>query len=146
MPDYGPGIEGAHAMRWFQKDRPPDIWEIAADQPLGDIGAAQKIREICAAAAAIAENIAALRGRKAEAAKAVEAERYQAAVKVALEIASNISDDAMRDVSVSQIIRLSVKAGHLKTARILLRAVRSEKNRAELVAAHTELLDQEAAS
>ena len=146
MPDYGPGIEGAHAMRWFQKDRPPDIWEIAGDPPLGDIAAAQRIREICTAAAAIAGNMAALRGRKAEAAKAVEAERYQAAVKVALEIASKISDDAMRDVSVSQIIRLSVKAGHLKTARILLRAVRSEKNRAELVAAHTELLDQDAAS
>jgi len=90
--------------------------------------------------------MAALRGRKAETAKAVEAERYQAAVKVALEIASKISDDAMRDVSVSQIIRLSVKAGHLKTARILLRAVRSEKARAELVAAHPDLLDQEAAS
>ena len=133
-------------MRWFQKDLPPDIWEVAGDPPSGDIAAAQRIREICASAAAIAENMAALRGRKAEAAKAVEAERYQAAVKVALELASKISDDAMRDVSVSQIIRLSVKAGHLKTARILLRAVRSEKTRTELVAGHPDLTDQEAAN
>ena len=146
LPDYGSGIEGAYAMRWFQKDRPPDVWEVAGDQPLGDIAAAHTIREICTAAAAIAENMAALRGRKAEAAKGTEAGRYQAAVKVALEIASKISDDAMRDVSVSQIISLSVKAGHLKTARILLRAVRSEKTRAELVAGHPDLIGQEAAS
>ena len=146
MPEYISGIEGAHAMRWFQKDRPPDVWEFAANQPLGDIGAAQKIREICASAGAIAETMAALRGRKAEAQKASEAERYQAAVKCALELAKQISDDAMRDVSVSQIIALSVKAGHMKTARVLLRAIRSEKTQAELMASHPPLIDQEAAS
>ena len=133
-------------MRWFQKDRPPDVWEIAADQSPGDIGAAQKIREICASAAHIAEEMATLSGRKAEARKASEAERYQAAVKRALELAKQISDDAMRDVSVSQIIGLSMKAGHLKTARVLLRAIRSEKTQAELMARHPLLVDQEAAS
>jgi ribosomal protein S25 len=85
-------------------------------------------------------------GRKAEAQKASEAERYQAAVKRALELAKQISDDAMRDVSVSQIISLSVKAGHMKTARVLLRAIRSDKTQVELMAIHPTLIDQEAAS
>jgi hypothetical protein len=133
-------------MRWFHKDRPPDVWEFAADQPLGDIGAAQKIREICASAACIAGTMTDLSGRKAEARKASEAERYQAAVKCALELAKEISDDAMRDISVSQIIGLSVKAGHMKTARVLLRAIRSDKTQAELMAVHPALIDQEAAS
>jgi hypothetical protein len=126
-------------MRWLRKDRPPDVWEFAADQPLGDIEAAQKIREICASAWSIAETMTASRGRKAETHEASEAERYQAAVKCALELAKQISDDAMRDVSVSQIIALSVKAGHMKTARVLLRAIRSEKTQAELVANHPPL-------
>jgi hypothetical protein len=52
----------------------------------------------------------------------------------------------MRDVSVSQIIGLSVKAGHMKTARVLLRAIRSEKIQAELMASHPDLIDQEAAN
>jgi hypothetical protein len=125
-------------MRWFQKDRPPDVWECVADQPLGDIGAAQKIREICASAGSIAETMAALKG--AETHKASEAERYQAAVKCALELAKQISDDAMRDASVSQIIALSVKAGHMQTARVLLRAIRSEKTQADLLANHPPLI------
>jgi hypothetical protein len=132
-------------MRWFHKDQPPDVWECVPDHPLGDIGAAQKIREICAAAGSIAETMA-LKGRKAETQKASEAERYQAAVKCALELAKQISDDAMRDVSVSQIIALSVKAGHMKTARVLLRAIRSERTQAELMANHPPLIDREAAS
>jgi hypothetical protein len=103
------------------------------------IQAVQKIREICASAESIAETMSALRGRKAEAQKTYEAERYQAAVRCALELAKQISDDAMRDVSVSQIIALSVKAGHLRTARVLLRAIWSEKTQAELVANHPPL-------
>lgn len=133
-------------MRWFHKDRPPDVWESVSDQPLGDIGAAQKIREIIVSAGSIVEAMTALGGRNAEAVKAADAERYQAAVKRALELARQISDDAMRDVAVSQIIGLSVKAGHFKTARVLLRAIRSEKTQAELVVSHPPLTDQEAAS
>lgn len=131
-------------MRWFQKDLPPDVWECVSDEPLGDIGAAQKIREICASAAGIAEQMTVLNGRKADSQKG--AERYQAAVKRALELAKQISDDAMRDVAVSQIIGLSVKAGHMKTARVLLRAIRSDRTQAELMAVHPDLIDQEAAS
>jgi len=138
-------------MRWFKKARPPEIQEVASEQPVGDIEAAQKIREICASAGLIAEKMTALAGRKADNAKAeeeraVEAERYQAAIKRALEIARQISDDSMRDISVSQIIRLCVKLDHLKTARVLLRAIQSQKNRAELIAESPVLVDQDAAN
>ena len=133
-------------MRWLHRERQPDVWEVADDQPLGDIGAAHKIRDICASAGAIAERLAAAGGRNAEKQQAADAERYQAAIKRALEIAMQISDDSMRDVSVSQIIKLCVQVDHLKTARVLLRTVRSEKTRAELVAEHPKLIDQDAAS
>jgi len=133
-------------MSWFRKDRQPEVWEVADNQPLGDIGAAHKIREICASAAAIAEAMAAAGGRNAEQKRAADAERYQAGIKRALEIAMQISDDSMRDISVSQIIRLCVKEDHLKTARVLLRTIRSEKTRAELIAESPVLIDQDAAS
>ena len=132
-------------MRWFHRERQPEVWEVADDQPLGDIGAAHKIREICASAGAIAEKMAAV-GRDAEKKRAEDAERYQAAIKRALEVAMQISDDSMRDVSVSQIIKLCVRADHLKTAGVLLRAIQSEKTRAELVAEHPKLTGQDAAS
>jgi hypothetical protein len=113
---------------------------------LGDIGAAHKIRDICASAGAIAEKPVAVGARDAGKKLAADAERYQAAIKRALEIAMQISDDSMRDVSVSQIIKLCVQVDHLKTARVLLRAIQSEKTKAELVADHPKLLDQDAAS
>jgi hypothetical protein len=133
-------------MRWFDKEKQPDVWEVADDQPLGDIAAAHKIRDICASAGTIAERLAAAGGRDAEKKLAADAERYQAAIKRALEIAMQISDDSMRDVSVSQIIKLCVQVDHLKTARVLLRAIQSERTRAELVADHPKLIDQDAAS
>ena len=133
-------------MRWFNKEKQPDVWEVADDQPLDDIAAAHRIRDICASAGAIAEKLVAAGTRDAEKKLAADAERYQAAIKRALEIAMQISDDSMRDVSVSQIIRLSVKVDHLKTARVLLRTIRSEKTRAELVADHPKLIDQDAAN
>jgi hypothetical protein len=119
-------------MRWFQKAREPEVWEVPDTKPLGDIEAAHKIREICASASAIAEKMTATGGRNAEQEKATATERYQAAIKRALEIAMKISDDSMRDVAVSQIIGLCVKVDHLKTARILVRAIKSEAIRSEL--------------
>jgi hypothetical protein len=133
-------------MGWFDKEKQPDVWEVADDQPLGDIDAAHRIRDICASAATIAERLVAAGTRDAEKNLAADAARYQAAIKRALEIAMLISDDSMRDVSVSQIIRLCVKVDHMKTARVLLRAIQSEKSRTELVAAHPVLIDQEAAN
>jgi hypothetical protein len=133
-------------MRWFHSERQPEVWEVADDQPLGDIGAAHKIRDICASAGTIAERLAAAGRRDAGQQQAADAERYQAAIKRALEIAMQISDDSMRDVSVSLIIKLCVQVDHLKTARVLLRAIQSEKTRAELVADHPKLVDQDAAN
>ena len=133
-------------MRWFNKEKQPEVWEVADDQPLGDIDAAHRIRDICASAGAIADRLVAAGGRDAEKAHAADAERYQAAIKRALEIAMQISDDSMRDVSVAQIIKLCVQVDHLKTARVLLRAIQSEKTRAELVADHPKLVDQDAAN
>ena len=133
-------------MRWFRKELRPEVWEVADDQPLGDIGAAHKIRDICASAAAIAEAMASAGGRNAERRRAADTERYRAGIKRALEIAMQISDDSMRDVSVSQVIKLCVQVDHLKTARVLLRAIRSERTRAELVADHPKLTDQDAAN
>ena len=133
-------------MRWFHGEQQPEVWEVADDQPLGDIAAAHKIRDICASAGAIAERLAAAGGRDAEKKLAADAERYQAAIKRALEIATQISDDSMRDVSVSQIIKLCMQVDHLKTAKVLLRAIQSEKMRAELVADHPKLIDQDAAN
>ncbi|KRR18837.1 hypothetical protein CQ13_10410 [Bradyrhizobium retamae] len=132
-------------MRWFRKDRPLEVWETDV-QPAGNIAAAQRIREICIAAGAMAGRVATLQGRKAETEKGAEAERYQAAIKCALEIAMKMSDDAVRDVSVSQIIRLCVKANHLKTAKVLLRAIQSGGTRAELIMENPVLTDQDAAS
>ena len=133
-------------MRWFNKEKQPEVWEVADDQPLGDIAAAHKIRDICASAGAIAEKLVAAGPRDAEKKLATDAERYQAAIKRALEIAMQISDDSMRDVSVSQVIKLCVQLDHLQTARVLLRAIRSEKTRTELVTDHPKLIDQDAAS
>jgi hypothetical protein len=129
-------------MRWFRKTRQPDVWEVADVQPLGDIEAAQKIREICASAGSIAEKIVAVGGRHADNNKAAETERYQAAVKRALEIAMKISDDSMRDASVGQIIGLCVTVDHMKTARILVRAIRSENTRLALIAGNPALADR----
>ena len=133
-------------MRWFNKEKQPEVWEVADDQPLGDIAAAHKIRDICASAGAIAERLVAAGPRDAEKKLAADAERYQAAIKRALEIAMQISDDSMRDVSVSQVIKLCVQLDHLQTARVLLRAIRSEKTRTELVTDHPKLIDQDAAN
>jgi hypothetical protein len=146
MAEYISAVYGAYAMRWFGKERQPDVWETADIQPAGDIEAAHAIRGICASAAAIAEHMASVHGSKAEQEQASDAQRYQAAIKCALEIAMSISDDAMRDVSVSQIIRLCVKVDHLKTARVLLRVINSGKTKADLIAESPVLIDQDAAN
>ena len=128
-------------MHWFRKARQPDVWEAADTKPLGDIEAAQKIREICASASSIAGKMAA-DGRRVDKDKTTETERYQAAIKRALEIAMKISDDAMRDVSVGQIIGLCVTVNHMKTARILVRAIKSESTRVELINGNPALADR----
>jgi hypothetical protein len=140
VPEYISGTaRGVGAMRWFQKTQVPEIWEVVDARPLGDIEAAQRIREICASAGSIAEKMTGAAGRNAEQEKAAATERYQAAIKRALEIAMKISDDSMRDVAVCQIIVLCVKVDHMKTARILVRAIKSEAIRTELIDDNTAL-------
>ncbi len=119
------------AMRWFGTEKPAvEVWEEAAEGPLGDIDAAEKIRSICRSAADSADFIGGL-GRpvdgkpRSKKKHEVEAARYQRAAKAAMEIAMKVSDDLMRDAAVREIVDLCLKANDLKTARILFRAIQA---------------------
>ncbi len=126
-------------MRWFQRTG-REARDAADARSLRDIEAAKRIREICASAGPSAEMLAGDRTDDAE--TAAETERYKAAKKSALELALQISDNSVRDVSVWQILDLCVKANDLTTARILLRGIQSEQIRAELAADNPALLDR----
>src|SRR5207244_3210218 len=84
--------------------------------------------------------VAAAGERNTEKKRVANSERYRAAIRRALEIAMQISDNSMRDVSVGQIIRLCVRVEHLKTASVLLRAIGSDKTRAELIVDYPQLI------
>jgi hypothetical protein len=112
-------------MEWFKKDRPKEIWDEPIEPPIGDIEAAHRIREICRSAASSAEKIGGAVDRLHKKI-APEVERYERAAKVAMEIATSISDDLLRDAAVRQIVELCLKAGHAKTARTLFRAIQSK--------------------
>jgi hypothetical protein len=102
-------------MNWFARQKPGDIWDEAIEWPLGDIEAAERIRAICEAAAASAAGSGHNNKR--------EAERYERAAKVAMEIAMKISDGLMRDDAVHRIVDLCMKANDIKTSQILCRAI-----------------------
>lgn len=120
-------------MWWVGKSRRLEIWEQAIEQPIGDIDAAQRIRDICRAAADSAEKV----GAQADPDKLLRHnERYQRASKAAMEIAIRVSDDLMRDSSVSHIVELCMKANDLRTARILLRAIQSVAIREDVLNAY----------
>ena len=112
-------------MSWFKKEKPREIWDEVIESPIGDIEAAHKIREICRSAASSAEKIGAAADRSHKKIKP-EVERYERAAKVAMEIATKISDGLLRDAAVRQIIELCLKANHTTTARTLLRAIQSK--------------------
>ena len=107
-------------MKWFARRQPADIWDEPIQGPIGDIDAAERIRNICQAARAGAEAVGAS-ARTAER----ECERYERAARVAMEIAMKISDDLMRDDAVRRIVELCRKANDLKTAQILFRAIQA---------------------
>ena len=46
------------AMRWFNSEKPRDIWDETIEGPIGDIEAAHKIRDICRSAADSAAKVA----------------------------------------------------------------------------------------
>jgi hypothetical protein len=132
------------AMRWFGTEKPAEIWEEAAEGPLGDIEAAEKIRGICRSAADSADFIGGPGGpadgkQNAKKKHEVEAARYQRAAKAAMEIAMKVSDDLMRDAAVREIVDLCLRANDLKTARILFRAIQAPSIRDGLLHEHPEL-------
>ena len=112
-------------MRWFNKEERKEIWDEAIQWPIGDIEAANKIREICRSALDRPKRLASFAGRTDNKKHKHETERYERAAKAAMEIAMKISDELMRDAAVRQIVDLCMKANDLKTARILLRAIQS---------------------
>ena len=125
-------------MEWFKKDRPREIWDEPIESPIGDIEAAHRIREICRSAASSAEKIGGAADRLHKK-MAPEVERYERAAKVAMEIATGISDDLLRDAAVRQIVELCLKAGHAKTARTLFRAIQSKSISQEVLKEHPSL-------
>lgn len=126
-------------MRWFTRRERTEVWDESIEWPIGDIEAAHRIREICRSAADSAEKIGGLAdapdGKKIKS----EAERYERAAKVAMEIAMKISDDLLRDASVRQIVDLCVKANNLRTARTLFRAIQAASIRDEVLNDHPAL-------
>ena len=122
------------AMRWFGGQKPKEIWDEDIQWPIGDIEAAHRIRDICRSAADSAEKVASSAGRPDN--NKYHAERYERAAKIAMEIAMKIADDLLRDSAVRQIISLCVKAGDLRTGRILFRAIQAASIREEVLQDH----------
>jgi hypothetical protein len=132
-------------MRWFGKEEPKDIWDETLEAPLGDIDAAERIRNICRSATDSAEWVGGLaRGdnasRSVQKHHEAESGRYQRAAKAAMEIAMKMSDELMRDAAVREIVELCLKARNLKTARILFRAIQAPSIRDGLLREYPDLL------
>jgi hypothetical protein len=138
-------------MWWFDKGKRKEVWDQEIQWPLGDIEAAHIIRDICRSAADSAERTGGVAERqenqdnknnktnknknnenKDSRRNAYEADRYERAAKAAMEIAIKISDDLLRDSSVRQIVDLCMKAGDLRTGRILFRAIQTPSIKAEV--------------
>jgi hypothetical protein len=135
-------------MWWFDKDKRErkEVWDEEIQGPIGDIEAAHIIRDICRSAADSAETTGGAAERqenksnnknkknenKDNKRNAYEADRYERAAKAAMEIAIKISDELLRDSSVRQIVDLCMKAGDLRTARILFRAIQTPSIKAEV--------------
>jgi hypothetical protein len=132
-------------MWWFDKDKPKEIWDEATQWPIGDIEAAERIRNICRSASNSAEKVGSLAIRADSKRKSdhrkheLEAARYERAAKVAMEIAMKISDGLMRDSAVGEIIELCLKANDRRTARILFRAIQSASIREDTLRDHPAL-------
>ena len=125
-------------MQWFKRVRRKDIWEEAVEEPLGDIEAAKRIREICSSAADSAEKVGAAADCTQEKIKR-DVERYERAARAAMEIAMKFSDELLRDAAVRQIVELCVKAGNLTTAKTLLRAIQTKSIRDDVLRDHPQL-------
>ena len=122
----------------LNKNKRKEIWDEDVQWPIGDIKAANKIRDICRSAVDSAEKVAGFADRDTGKNKC-EAERFERAAKIAMEIAIKISDDLLRDSAVRQIVDLCLKANDLKTARILFRAIQAVSIREDVLNDHTVL-------
>ena len=120
------------AMRWFSKEKPPDIWDQPIAGPIGDLEAAHRIREICRAAADSAAKAGAPGGKSLP----HEVQRYERAGRAAMEVAMKIGDDLLRDSAVRQIIDLCLTADDSRTARVLFRAIQAPSIRDEVLREH----------
>jgi hypothetical protein len=138
------------AMWLFNKDKRKEIWDEAIQWPIGDIEAADKIRNICRSASDSAERIGGLaapadnkrlnnRKQPDSGNNGSDTERYERAARTAMEIAMKISDDLMRDAAVSEIVDLCLKARDQRTARILFRAIQAASIREAVLGEHPEL-------
>ena len=136
-------------MWWFRKEEPKEVWDEEIRGPIGDIEAAEKIRDICRSAADSAERIGnpsgqfdSEKGKPDEAESGRDSERYQRAARAAMEIAMKISDDLMRDAAVREIVDLCIKANDMRTAPILFRAIQAASIREAMLNDHPALRQQ----
>jgi hypothetical protein len=125
-------------MRWFNRRKSKEGFDEEIKW-VGDLEAAQRIRDICDSAAGSAESV----GRQVDGAEAMvdkrEAERYKRASKTAMETAMKISDGLLRDSAVCHIVVLCLRANDLKTALTLFRAVQAEFIRNDMLNDHPAL-------
>jgi hypothetical protein len=126
------------AMLWFGKIKRTDIWDEPIEDSAGDLGAAQRIREICRAASDSAGKVGAAADRSHRKLKR-DVERYERAAKAAMEIAMKVSDELLRDAAVRQIVELVLMAGNMTTAQTLFRAIQSKSIRDEVLRDHPAL-------
>ena len=139
----GAGTLGARGvMKWFGKPKLGEVWDEPVDGPLGDIEAAERVRNICRAAADSAGQAADLAGngkRSVQRKHQIESDRYERAARAAMEIAMKMSDELMRDAAVREIVDLCLTANNTKTATILFRAIQSPAIRDMVLRDHPEL-------
>lgn len=125
-------------MQWFGRSKRKEIWDEPIEESIGDIGVAQRIREICRAAADSAAKVGAAADSTHRKVRR-DVDRYERAAKAAMEIAMKISDELMRDAAVRQIVELVLKAGNMTTAQTLFRAIQSRSIRDEVLRDHPAL-------
>jgi hypothetical protein len=117
-------------MPWWKRTQRREIWDLAVEEPIGDLEAARRIRDICNSAADSAVKVGAAADRTHRRLKR-EVERYERAARAAMEIAMKLSDELLREAAVRQIVELCLKAGNLTTAQTLFRAIQSRSIRDE---------------
>ena len=123
-------------MHWFKKETPKDPWDEELAGPLSDLAAAKKIRAICKAASAGAQQLNGSGYKGGNQGRKQDAERYARAARKAMELAMSIANDPLRDIAVRQIIGLCMILQNFQTAQILVRAIRSEAIKGEVLKEH----------